>query len=84
MTNDEIEKFLTSKQQRNDRIRIQFKTRNAIIGIFIPSPDKDYLKSKNFWRIVAESNIENWKKSKDIGLARLFNGAEFTKLSVAQ
>ena len=43
--------------------------------------DYDELKSKNFWRIVTSSNIEVWKKTKDMNLARIFNGMEFTRLS---
>jgi hypothetical protein len=53
-----------------------------MLGMFINTGDYDDLKSKNFWRIVTGSNIDNWKKSKDMNLARIFNGAEFTKLSL--
>ncbi len=80
MTNDQIDKFL-SQHASKDVIRISFKTRNNIHGMFIQTNDFDDLKSKNFWRIVTESNIENWKKSKDINLTRLFNGTEFTRLA---
>jgi hypothetical protein len=50
-------------------------------GVFIRNNDYDELKSKNFWRIVSESKLEEWKKTKDSSLARIFNGAEFTRLS---
>lgn len=83
MTNEQIEKFLSSDIKSNSVIRISFKTRNSILGIFIDTPDFNELKSKNFWRIVSEANIEQWKKSRDFNLCRMFNGAEFTKLSVA-
>ena len=83
MTNEQIEKFLSSDIKSNSVIRISFKTRNSILGIFIQTPDFNELKSKNFWRIVSEANIEQWKKSHDFNLCRMFNGAEFTKLSVA-
>jgi len=83
MTNEQIEKFLSSDIKSNSVIRISFKTRNSILGIFIETPDFNELKSKNFWRIVSEANIEQWKKSRDFNLCRMFNGAEFTKLSVA-
>ena len=83
MTNEQIEKFLSSDIKSNSVIRISFKTRNSILGIFIQTPDFNELKSKNFWRIVSEANIEQWKKSRDFNLCRMFNGAEFTKLSVA-
>jgi hypothetical protein len=81
MTNEQIEKFLSSDIKSNSVIRISFKTRNSILGIFIETPDFNELKSKNFWRIVSEANIEQWKKSRDFNLCRMFNGAEFTKLA---
>ncbi len=81
MTNDQIEKFLLREHIGNTVIRINFKTRNPLLGIFINSGDYDDLKSKNFWRIVTEANIDSWKKSKDINLARIFNGMEFRKLA---
>ena len=83
MTNEQIEKFLSADMKSNALIRISFKTRNSITGIFIHTPDFDELKSKNFWRIVSAANLEQWQKSKDFNLCRMFNGAEFTKLSVA-
>ena len=83
MTNEQIDKFLSSDLKSDSLIRISFKTRSSILGIFIQTPDFNELKSKNFWRIVSESNFEQWKKSKDYSLCRMFNGAEFTKLAVA-
>lgn len=83
MTNEQIEKFFSSVVDIDSQIRISFKTRNSIVGIFIQTPDFDELKSKNFWRIVSKANFDQWKKSKDYSLCRMFNGAEFTKLSVA-
>ena len=83
MTNDQIEKFLSSGINTNSLVRISFKTRNSILGVFIQTPDFNELKSKNFWRIVSETNFEQWKKSKDSNLCRIFNGTEFTKLAVA-
>ncbi len=81
MTNEQIEKFLLPKYLSGDVIRINFKTRNAVLGVFIDGADFNDLKSKNFWRIVTGPNIENWKKSKDMNLARIFNGAEITRLA---
>ena len=83
MTTEQIEKFLLAESKSKAVIRISFKTRNSILGIFIKTPDFDDLKSKNFWRIVSEANIENWEKSKDMNLCRMFNGSEFKKLAVA-
>ncbi|WP_315823078.1 short-chain dehydrogenase [Paraflavitalea speifideaquila] len=81
MTNDQIEKFLQDKNPDNAPVRIGFKTRKPFIGIFIKTPDYAELKSKNFWAIVWESNIETYQKSKDAKLSRIFNGSEITKLS---
>src|SRR5947207_14292783 len=81
MTNDQIEKFLEPEHIAKNVVRINFKTRNTILGIFINSGDYQDLKSKNFWRIVSETKLDNWKKSRDINLARIFNGAEITKLT---
>jgi len=83
MTNDQIGNFLSSRKDTNSLVRISFKTRNSVVGIFIHTPDFDDLKAKNFWRIVSEANFEQWKKSKDFSLCRMFNGSEFTKLSAA-
>ena len=70
-----------SKTQKNARVNIHFKQRDTVKGVFIRTNDYDELKSKNFWRIVTSSNIEMWKKTKDMNLARIFNGMEFTRLS---
>ncbi len=83
MTSEQIEKFLSSETKSKSLVRISFKTRNSILGIFINTPDFNDLKVKNFWRIVSEANVEKWEKSKDMNLCRMFNGAEFTKLAVA-
>ena len=82
MTNEQIEKQLQNISEAKKVFRIHFKTRNSMLGMFINTGDYDDLKSKNFWRIVTGTNIDNWKKSKDMNLARIFNGAEFTKLSL--
>ena len=82
MTSEQIEKFFSGIKV-NSVIHVSFKTRNPIVGIFIRTPDFDDLKSKNFWRIVPAANFEQWQKSKDYNLWRMFNGAEFTKLTIA-
>lgn len=81
MTNEQIEKFIEPKHLSHSSVKIDFKTRNSIIGIFIQAADYKELKSKNFWRIVSEKNIKEWKGTHDNNLARIFNGSEFTKLS---
>jgi hypothetical protein len=82
MTNDQIEKFIEPKHLSIHSVKIDFKTRNSLTGLFIQTNDYKELKAKNFWRIVTGANIETWKTTKDLSLARIFNGAEITKLSV--
>ncbi len=81
MTNDIIDKFIKSKTQKNAKVTIYFKQRATVKGIFIQTKDYEELKSKNFWRIVSEMKVEEWEKTKDNSLARIYNGAEFTRLS---
>jgi hypothetical protein len=81
MTNDLIEKYVAPRQSAEKEIKIFFKQRSTLTGIFIKGNDYDELRSKNFWRIVTDSNISNWKKTKDINLAKIFNGSEFTRLA---
>ena len=80
MTNDVICKYVESKDVSGRPVSISFRQRNAIMGLFIQWKDYDEMKTKNFWRIVPESKIEEWQKTKDPGLARLFSGNDFTKL----
>ena len=81
MTNDKIEKFIECKPKKNVRVNIHFKQRATVKGLFIRTDDYEELKSKNFWRIVSDSKVEEWEKTKDSSLARIYNGAEFTRLS---
>jgi hypothetical protein len=81
MSTDQIELFLQKENIGKSTVRISFKTRQSFIGIFVKAADYGELKSKNFWRIVWESNIDDFKKSNDTSLARIFNGMEITKLS---
>lgn len=82
MTNDQIEKFLSQKETDKKPVQISFKSRNSIMGVFIKTTDYNELKSKNFWRIVGESNIDAYEKSQDINLGRIYNGMEFTRLGL--
>jgi hypothetical protein len=81
MTNDLIEKYVAPRHEKEKEIKIFFKQRSTITGIFIKANDYDELRSKNFWRIVTHSSVETWKKTKDVNLAKIFNGMEFTRLS---
>lgn len=83
MTNEEIEKFLSKQQvKENQQVKIMFKKRNSLMGIFIKGNDYAELKSKNFWRIVAGQHVEGWLTSKNMNNARIFSGAEFSSLAV--
>jgi len=84
MINDAIAKFLEEKHLATSSIKIDFKKRSSLVGLFLKNNDYDDLKSKNYWRVVVEPNIELWKKSKDNNLAKIFHGTDFTKLSEAK
>lgn len=84
MQNDMISKFLEPSHLAKTAVKIEFKKRNTMVGIFVDSTDYEDLKSKNFWRIVSEMNIPEWKQSNDNKLAKIFNGSEFTKITVAK
>jgi hypothetical protein len=81
MTPEMIENFVTNKITKGARVNIHFKDRNTVTGLFIHAGDYDELKSKNFWRIVSKQHADEWKQTKDVNLARVFNGASFTRLS---
>ena len=81
MTPDMIEKFVSPKIKKGATVNIHFKDRSTVTGFFIQGTDYEELKSKNFWRIVNSQKFEQWKQSNDVSLARLFNGASFTRLS---
>lgn len=81
MNSELIDKFIKSKSQKNASINIHFKQRATLKGVFIQSRDYEELRAKNFWRFVPDTRLAEWKKTGDNDLARIFNGAEFTKLS---
>jgi hypothetical protein len=81
MTSEQISKFIEDKHLSKNPLKIEFKTRSSIIGLFIQTTDYKELKAKNFWRIVSETKINDWKNTNDNNLAKIFNGQELTKLS---
>ncbi|TCZ71798.1 short-chain dehydrogenase [Flaviaesturariibacter aridisoli] len=83
MTTEEIQTFLT-RHPADSPIKISFKKRDAIQGMFIKDRDYSDLSSKNFWRIVTKTNLDAYKKSKDMNLSRIFHGSDFQKLSVVK
>ena len=83
MNSEEIEKFLNTKTAKGDGyVKIDFKKRDTIYGLFVKDNDYTDLKSKNFWRIVTRTHFDEYNKSKNINLAKIFNGAEFSRLSL--
>lgn len=82
MNSDEIEKFLDKKMTPTDNyVKITFKKRESFFGLFIKENDYTDLKAKNFWRIVPQSKLEEYHTSKNINLARIFCGIEFSRLT---
>jgi hypothetical protein len=83
MNPEEIKKFIETKITRKDKyVKIEFSKREAMYGIFIADADYRDLSAKNFWRIVTSKNFDAYNKTKDVNLAKLFNGSEFSRLSL--
>lgn len=78
MTIEQIERFIGVEPDPYSRIFLKART---IEGIFIKAPDFLELKKKNFWRIVSINRMQEYQRSKDINLSRIFNGQEFVKIS---
>ena len=84
MNIEDIQKFLDNKTSAgNEYVKITFKRREAVYGLFVRD-HRDYgdLKSKNFWRIVPQSQFEAYHQSKNVGLAKIFNGTDFSRLTL--
>ena len=77
MTIEKIDRFIESEKNAFSKIFLKART---VEGIFIKGPDYLELKKKNFWRIVTAKNMQEYHRSKDINLSRIFNGNEFIKL----
>ena len=83
MNIEDIEKFLkTKRSHETDYVKIDFKKRDSIYGLFIKDGDYSDLKSKNFWRIVTRTHFDEYEKSKNVNLAKIFNGSEFQRLTL--
>lgn len=81
MNIEQIELFLKKDNPAPEAyVKINFKKRDAVYGLFIKTHDYNDLKSKNFWRIVTKTHFDQWHKTKNMNLARIFNGSEFKKL----
>lgn len=83
MNPEEIQKFIETKAApANSYVKIDFKKREPIYGLFLTDGDYNDLRIKNFWRIVTRKHFDEYNKSKNPNLARIFNGSEFSKLSL--
>ncbi|TDX01453.1 short-chain dehydrogenase [Dinghuibacter silviterrae] len=83
MTVQQIEKFIALHPKgASGSVTISFKTRKNVQGVFIQTPDYEELKKKNFWRIVMSPNLDDYIRTKSLSHARIFNGLEFSKLSI--
>jgi hypothetical protein len=84
MNSEQIQNFLSKTASgKNQYVKINFQKREAIYGLFLTN-ERDYkdLSTKNFWRVVSRKNIDQYNKSGDVSLARIFNGSEITRLSL--
>jgi hypothetical protein len=78
----DIEQFVSKLPKKQPSyVKINFKKREPVYGLFVQDRDYVHLKSKNFWRIVTKMHFNEFAKSTDLSLARIFNGAEFSKLT---
>jgi hypothetical protein len=81
MTPEMIEKFVENRNRKDAAVNIHFKERSTVTGLFIQATDYQELKSKNFWRIVSSTYLNEWKQTRNVNLARIYNGISFTRLS---
>ena len=82
MQAEDIEKFLDKKEkQDHNYVKISFKQRDPIYGIFIRDADYTYLKAKNFWRIIPQSQLDTFRQTGNTQLAKIFNGSDFSRLT---
>lgn len=78
MTIEQIERFIGTEPDGFSKIALKAR---IIEGIFIKAPDFEELKKKNFWRIVTVNKLQEYQKSQDINLSRIFNGQEIVKIA---
>jgi hypothetical protein len=81
MTGKQIDAFLRKHNFEQNSVKVNFRSRPSFVGIFVKTDDYDHLKGKNFWRVINESNVKQYRLVKDLSLARIFNGTEFVKLT---
>jgi hypothetical protein len=83
MNIEDIERFLDKQKNLEEQyIKIDFKKREPVYGLFLKGQDYSDLKSKNFWRIVTQVHFDAWNKRRDSNLSRIFSGSDFSKLTL--
>ena len=81
MAPEQIEKYIEQRKNNGAMLTIHFKDRQTVTGMFVQMADYSELKSKNLWRVVRQSSLDEWKQTKNPNLNRIFNGMSFTRLS---
>ena len=84
MTNEQIQSFFLQAKLKERKVRIDFKSRASITGLFIDSFDSGGVECQEFLahRKRIANGSRNFNHSRDSSPARIFNGNEFTRLSV--
>jgi len=80
MNIEQIERFIGKQKANTGQVKISFKNRAAMYGLFVEGKDYKDLKAKNFWRVVTVPNMEAWNTSKDANLSKIFDGSGFSRL----
>jgi len=55
-------------------MKFLLNTSTTIFGLLVQGSDYDELKTKNIWRFVKHSDINQWFKAKDVNLTELISG----------
>jgi hypothetical protein len=83
MNIEDIEKFINANKLPEDKyLKITFRKRNPVYGIFVHGKDASDLQSKNFWRVVTLTKFKEYQVSKDINLSSIFHGSEFSRIAI--
>jgi hypothetical protein len=82
MSIEQISTFLSTNSKGDlTYVKIFFKRRDAVFGVFVTDKDFQELKFKNFWRIVTLRHLDDYIRSNDMSLSRIFSGSEFSRLA---
>lgn len=84
MSQSEIEAFLKKNPgYKESEYEFQLKGRNPISGFLIEVGDHQFLRSKNFWRIVSRENKESWVRTRNMELLVIISGDAFIRIRPA-